>query len=248
MRVIVYLSLALSVVSISIMPIDSYAVRSVAINMLIYGMLGFLSVIFPAAYFYLNHIFFRRDESIAYVGKTVLLSVIFLVLLTIISSPLIKQFSTQYSTRFTKVAQLGRLYWDIMDYATEHNGQLPSATAWCELLSKDGDQLYDAVRLGPSGAYICQIAFNSNLSEFNLYGIPTNAVLLFTASGDWNLSGGYELMRSQNQGYAYICLVDGRIMQYRLKDSKIIDLKHLHTRPLIFDSTKEKSMAITWKP
>ena len=244
MRMAMYSSVSVSMIGVSIMPFDNYLLEAVAVTLLIYGMFGFLLTLLPAVYCYLKHMLSHSDEDIAYVGKTILVSIAFLLLMATVSSGFIEKTRIKHGKRLRSEAQLSRLYWQMIDYSTEHSGQLPSAERWCEILLTEEDQL-DIMSLASSGV---QVAFNRHLSEVSIYQIPTNAVLLFTAHGDLNLNGGYELMKHQNHDYAFLCLVDGRIVQYRLKDSKIVDLKYLHSRPPLFESQTEGSLRIIWQP
>jgi energy-coupling factor transporter transmembrane protein EcfT len=109
----------------------------------------------------------------------------------------------------------------IIDYANQNEGHLPDASSWCDDLMTYNKNLGISdfqhpipERYNLNG--MCHFAFNEALSSKRLSDIPGGTVLLFEANGDWNLSGGPEMLetrRSEN-GYIEIISVDGKVSDY----------------------------------
>jgi hypothetical protein len=106
-------------------------------------------------------------------------------------------------------------------YAKAHNGHLPSTETWCDdllafdkNLSRDDFVHPSRVKLELKGP--CHIAMNQNLSEAKLEELAPKTVLLFPADGDWNVSGGKELLQAyyRPHGYVPILFVDCTTQNY----------------------------------
>jgi len=90
----------------------------------------------------------------------------------------------------------------LLDYAADHEGNLPAADQWCDLLLQHNPTLTQGNFRHPRGEELglvgtCHFAFNKNLSELRVADIRNHVVLIFEADGDWNLSGAGELLRSR---------------------------------------------------
>lgn len=80
-------------------------------------------------------------------------------------------------------------------YAADHNGRLPDANAWCDLIQTNILGVQQAF-LCPAGnkAARCHYTFNAKLSGVETEAIrkPDQTVMLFESQGGWNASGGLE--------------------------------------------------------
>ena len=130
----------------------------------------------------------------------------------------------------------------IEKYANDNYGLLPETENWCnKLITYDGSLSKDAFRGRYNEDGDCQVAFNENISRLRFADIPGNTVLLFEASGDWNLSGGKQsLGLNQKTDFAFLLFVDGTIGRYQLSSGEIT----------LFDSNidKTKYIPLKWKP
>lgn len=115
----------------------------------------------------------------------------------------------------------------------EHNNQLPESFNWCDRLMEYYEEeglvkkyLFNIAQLG----YEYHFAFNKNLSLLSKEDLPSNLVLVFEADGEFNLSGGPELLEKERakdkyfsveNRYIYILFLDGTIAKYRLQDGAI---------------------------
>lgn len=99
----------------------------------------------------------------------------------------------------------------IIKYAQDHNGYLPDANQWCDLLIEHDKKLSkDDFKYESSEYDICNYAFNGNLSGARLDNMSYNTVLIFESEGKWNLSGTEELFRKtpKKRRYVYVYTKD----------------------------------------
>ena len=89
---------------------------------------------------------------------------------------------------------------ELEKYDQSHNGYLPDANQWCDILMKENPELtvenfrhpqVDLIKLKGK----CHIAFNKELSGILFSSISPDTILLFEADGDWNLNGTTQLLR-----------------------------------------------------
>jgi len=121
--------------------------------------------------------------------------------------------------RFVSSTHLYPLGRAIIRYAKEHNGCLPVAEQWCNLLLEYDKTLSKESFKYPSAEYgICNYAFNKNLSGLRLDDISHNVVLIFEfeSGGDWNLTGTEELLEktNKNRQHIYVFFANGTIQAY----------------------------------
>jgi hypothetical protein len=113
----------------------------------------------------------------------------------------------------------------LLEYAKNHNNRLPEADDWCNILIKySGD-----VAFSRNAAYRCDTAFNRNVGGWEVARIPSDTVLIFNAYGDWNLTGGSELLQAQGEQFnpAYIYFIDGTTgLYYFTKEDICINYKY----------------------
>jgi hypothetical protein len=102
----------------------------------------------------------------------------------------------------------------IIKYATDHNGYLPDANQWCDLLIEYEKKLpedrfrYNSnesrFKYQSSKNCICNYAFNKNLSGAKLSEIHYNTVIVFESKGKWNLNGTEELFEKTQKKRQYV--------------------------------------------
>lgn len=110
---------------------------------------------------------------------------------------------------------------ELEKYAQNHNGYLPNADNWCDVLMEQNQELtvenfrhpqVDLLKLKGK----CHIAYNRALSGKLIADISPDTVLLFEADGDWNLNGTADLLNNRygEALFASILLVDGSTHSY----------------------------------
>jgi len=117
---------------------------------------------------------------------------------------------------------------ELLKYAKIHNGTLPDANDWCNLLSaniSNSSKLNYILRKQETG--IIEVGFNRALSKMPINSIDGKVVLLVQSQGGWSLHGGKELMdRSERYPHVYILFFDGTFGDYDVSDNSLrfIDL------------------------
>lgn len=115
-------------------------------------------------------------------------------------------------------ANLQQLGAAIIAYADDHDGYLPIKDKWCDLLMKYDNISEETFKCPLRKRQICSYAFNKDLEGLRLRDVPNNALLVFEANGDWNLSGGAELLNMRHRGIANVLLPDGHVISCRRED------------------------------
>lgn len=191
-----------------------FIVPFIAIGITILSIVGFLLAIIA-----LVVIAVRRDKLKGYICS----------ILVILGFPLI--FGTgsglfvSWRRGETKKIYAGRNNLEILGkalvvYASDHNGYLPAADRWCDLLMNHNNSLaksnfkhpmWEELNLGA-----CNYAFNKHVGGVRLADVPMNVVLIFEADGDWNLNGEAELLNTRRsvQTSINILFADGSISEY----------------------------------
>ncbi len=150
-----------------------------------------------------------------------------------------------------KISEVFNLYF-------EHNKQLPQNSVWCnrlmEYYMEEGlvkKYLFNIPQLTQVGPIEYHFAFNKNLSLLSKKDLPGNLVLVFEADGEFNLSGGPELLKkkyakdsffSVENIYIYILFLDGTIAKYRLHDGAIALAKEA-----VYDVSDYSSFGYTYE-
>jgi hypothetical protein len=137
-----------------------------------------------------------------------------------------------------RLYRLGRL---VIEYSKDHNGYLPVASEWCDLLMEYDKGLSRGEFKHPLLKHsACNFAFNKNLDGLLLSDIPGEVVLLFEADGDWNLAGTTELLKQRKDLDVYVFLVNGESYRYAFTDGGITK----------YDSDSKKVIVerLRWKP
>ncbi|MHC4638020.1 MAG: hypothetical protein ACYTBP_11980 [Planctomycetota bacterium] len=148
---------------------------------------------------------------------SVSLSIIFLSLqLFCYGLPVFKEYAFQMrKVGDMKLSKLGKA---VIQYANNHDGYLPDANEWCDLLIENNPALKREDFMHPFiKGFECNFAFNKNLDGLKLEDVPNDVVLLFLADGDWNLSGGPELLTQGSGLPVYILFPNQDICVYSIK-------------------------------
>jgi hypothetical protein len=99
------------------------------------------------------------------------------------------------------MSNLHQLGLAVNQYAKVHEGCLPAADKWCDLLMESDPSLSRRIFECPTEkGGVCSYAFNRKLDRLRLMDLPNDVVLLFEADGGWNLSGGQELLTIRHKG------------------------------------------------
>ncbi len=104
-------------------------------------------------------------------------------------------------------------------YVRDHEGTLPLADQWCDLLMQyDGKIGKETFRHPLEREFQCSFALNENVSGAILHLLGDNTVLVFEAKGAWNLAGGAELLGRQEsvhgRRHVHMLLSDLKIRTY----------------------------------
>jgi len=130
-------------------------------------------------------------------------------ILGFLSICLIPSISCAMERHMSKVctSNLQKLGMAITEYARKHNGYLPAASRWCDLLIESDRSLSkDTFKCPAAKEGICNYAFNESLDGLRLADVPRDVVLLYEANGDWNLKGGPESLEPRHSG-GKICFI-----------------------------------------
>ncbi|MHC4158649.1 MAG: hypothetical protein ACYSSO_06180 [Planctomycetota bacterium] len=109
----------------------------------------------------------------------------------------------------------------LVEYANNHDGRLPDAERWCDILMEQDKNLTKESFRHPKADELrlkgdCNFAFNKNLSGKKLSEIADDVVLIFGADGDWNLNGGRELLKTRyrKDGCIAMLFANGKTYPY----------------------------------
>jgi hypothetical protein len=99
-------------------------------------------------------------------------------------------------------------------YADDHQGRYPAATSWCDALpaSNSGRTNIFHCPADTSGGR-CSYALNARVGGMETGKVAPNTVVIFEASGGWNVSGGRELIPGKSRhGQVFVVgYADGRV-------------------------------------
>ncbi|MHC4458451.1 MAG: type II secretion system protein [Planctomycetota bacterium] len=95
-------------------------------------------------------------------------------------------------------SRLRPLHRAIIRYSKDHDGYLPVADKWCDLLIEYDKNLSKENFMYPFGRYgDFTFALNKSLDGLRLDDIRGDTVILFGAVGGWNVAGGAELLEGR---------------------------------------------------
>jgi prepilin-type processing-associated H-X9-DG protein len=110
-------------------------------------------------------------------------------------------------------------------YADKNQSHYPAATNWCDaILPAVGAPKVFHCPADLSG-HRCSYAYNARLSGAEMDKVDPNTVVIFEADGDWNVSGGRELMLAQSRHREVIVVgfADGHVES--MPDSRLPELR-----------------------
>lgn len=137
---------------------------------------------------------------------------------------------------YTGIPKLRILRSALKSYADDHNGLLPDANSWCDELLRNDPNLTRETFKNPNpkmGSAECGFAFNENLSGKSITNISKKVVLLFEASGPWNLSGSQDLLDQQEvkSRYVKIIFVDSNMADYWFYEHGVREANSYNHKP-----------------
>ena len=154
-----------------------------------------------------------------YAFMSILLSAPFI--LAMASSIYVAKVRSEREKANTGLYNLRLLGKELIRYAKVHEGCLPVAERWCDLLIEHNQNLTEEDFRHPKPGIFrlkgeSHFAFNKNLSGMRLADIPDDVVLIFEADGDWNLNGTGELLKTRyrEKGCIAMLLVDQTVSNY----------------------------------
>lgn len=103
----------------------------------------------------------------------------------------------------------------IREYADSHDGYLPVADNWCDLLMENNKDLSrDSFSCPASAKGVCSYAFNRNLGGVRLADVPRSIVLLYGTDGGWNHAGKGESLATRHDGGCNVQFINHGTMLY----------------------------------
>ncbi len=230
---------------------DNFLSRNMghALNFLVFSIaLCFYAIVSSICLIICN--FFVKCEKWKYLSIVAVCSLLILPILCTIYNPFTERFRYQTSYAGKSSYRLNNLRNTMLEYSEHNNNRFPSAEKWCDLLIRNSEYLSEFDFLIFHHEYSCNVAFNKNLGGLKLSEVAGNTVLLFTANGDRNLNGDYDLMKTyqrEQEQYAYLCLVNGRIVRYRLSDGTLFEIRPPSNEAFWIESEDDIN-TVVWKP
>lgn len=118
----------------------------------------------------------------------------------------------QVAHRMVCASNMSGLGKAMLIYAYDSNDMYPSPSKWCDLLIEQGDvnEIIFVCKGAPEGP--CNYAMNKNVEQLGS-NAPPDMVLLFESQPGWNLSGGPEILTTDNHQRegCNILFVDGHV-------------------------------------
>jgi hypothetical protein len=211
-----------------------------------FGILAVLPIVFFAVAFLAGIIsviviiFFRRN----------LVSLVYSFLAIILSAPAI-YFTTEFfmspnvreenKKKYTALYNMELLAKELKIYAQDHNGHLPDANNWCDVLMKQNPSLTVENFRHPTPDLLklkgkCHIAFNKALDGKLFNDVSKDTILLFEADGDWNLNGTTDILNSRynERDCVRIVFVDGSTANYWFDKQAIRKYKNTFGRAYMY--------------
>ena len=118
----------------------------------------------------------------------------------------------------------------LIKHATDNNSCLLPQEKWSDILLR-WDKNISPYLFSVAGGCESNFAFNNNIAGININNLPDNMVVVFEADGNFNLSGGKELVFEkrakdrlflrEKDVFIYIYFRDGTVAKYRMSDNAI---------------------------
>jgi len=160
----------------------------------------------------------------------IIVSAIFLLMLPVFAALLLPALAQakQKAQTFNCLNNIKQLSIAMKMYAADNKDQYPAATNWCVALqSYAGSTSAFHCPADVSGSR-CSYAFNARLAGAEDGKAEPNTVMIFEASGGWNLSGGPELLlaKPRHGRVVVVGFADGHVEQV-----PVARLSQLHWNP-----------------
>jgi prepilin-type processing-associated H-X9-DG protein len=157
----------------------------------------------------------------------VIVSAVFLLMLPIFAAMLLPALAAakEKAQSINCVSNVKQLSLAVRMYAADNKDQYPAATNWCNAIQSE---------VGTTNAFHCpadfsggrcSYAFNARLSGAEEGKVDPNTVMIFEADGNWNTSGGRELMltKSRHGHLVAVGFADGHVE--RVTESRLSQLR-----------------------
>ena len=114
---------------------------------------------------------------------------------------------------------LKRINLAVISYAEEHNGIMPSASSWADLIKNNNQLLLKADFVTPMSHPNFGVYYNNALENKLLTSLKDDTVILFTNRGEWNSNGDIRFLHEKavNLNHLYIITLNGEIYRYHPK-------------------------------
>ncbi len=149
----------------------------------------------------------------------IIVSAIFLLMIPIFVAMLLPAFAAakQKAQTINCLNNEKQLAIAVRMYSADHTNQLPPAATWCDALqSYVGSEKPFLCPAGDRGKR-CSYAFNAKLGGLDESKIAPDTVMIFESDGNWNASGGSDLMigKPRHSRLYVVALADGSVQQIR---------------------------------
>lgn len=110
----------------------------------------------------------------------------------------------------------------LSNYLENSGGNYPPSETWCDQLLEVNCNLSRANFIIPKIQKCdCNFAYNKNLDGLNIKSISEDTVVVFMSEGEWNLSGGDNLLNNLETVDTYVLLANGTIWRCRFPEKEI---------------------------
>lgn len=132
---------------------------------------------------------------------------------------------------------LKRIHLAVLFYAQKHDGLMPAASSWADLIKDENQLLLKNDFITPMSYPDFGIYYNTALDNQSLPSLKDDTVVLFTGEGAWNSNGNRSSFQKQAvHRHVYVITLKGEIYRYnhhndtylRLKDSQEVHADRLY--------------------
>jgi prepilin-type processing-associated H-X9-DG protein len=147
----------------------------------------------------------------------IIVSAIFLLMIPVFAAMLLPALASakQHAQTINCVRNVKQLSLAVRMYAADNQDHYPAATNWCNAIQPEVGTTNNFHCPADFSGGRCSYAFNARLSGVEEGKVDPNTVVLFEADGNWNTSGGRELMltKSRHSDWIMVGFADGHVEQ-----------------------------------
>ena len=122
---------------------------------------------------------------------------------------------------------LERINLAVLLYAEKHNGIMPTASSWADLIKDKNPLILKEDFVTPMSYSNFGIYYNNALENKSLPSLKENTVVLFTAKGKWNSNGNIQYFREHSSHrHVYVITINGEIYRYNPDNDTYLRLKN----------------------